>query len=123
MPCEQIWEDRGTVWRHSGRLDFDELMRMILARNMDCRFRYAEYLIHDMSNVTELGVYKGGPEAIATNNVELTGLTPNLKVAIVTNLEKLEALIEQTSQKMQQSSWQIRTFRDFDAAYAWATAK
>ncbi len=123
MHCEQIWEERGGIWRLTGKLEHDDVMRLILDRNLDCRFRKAEYLVHDFLGATDLVLSEGDLSAIVDNEADIAGLAPNLKMAFVTDDERFDQLFERFIEKMQDCSWEIKVFREFEAAYEWATRK
>jgi len=120
MHCKQVWKDGGAVWKLTGNLKYDDLMRLILARNAHCRFRKAEYMIHDFLGVTGIELSEDELGTIADHDKESMGLAPNLRMAFVVTKESYIKRIEQFIEKMKGSSWQIKIFESFDAAYEWA---
>jgi hypothetical protein len=120
MHCKQIWKDGGGVWKFSGVLRFDDIMRLLLKRNSHCRFRKAEYLIQDLEGVTGIELSEAELETLAEYNHDSMGLAPNLKMAFITDQESYQEPLENFIDKMKGSSWQLKVFDRFDAAYEWA---
>lgn len=120
MHCRQIWKDGGGVWKYSGTLKFDGIMRLLLKRNSHYQFRKAEYLIQDLERVTSIELSEAELETLVEYDHDSMGLAPNLKVAFITSQESYRELIENHIDKMRESSWQLKVFDQFDVAYEWA---
>jgi hypothetical protein len=120
MHCREIWKNGGGVWRLTGTLEFDDLLRLILNRNLHCRFRKAEYLINDFQGVTGIELSEDELSTLVDFEKESMGLAPHLKMAFVVNKESYKKLIERFIEKMPGCSWRIAVFDRFDLAYEWA---
>ncbi|MBW2713063.1 MAG: hypothetical protein JRC77_04865 [Deltaproteobacteria bacterium] len=59
MPCEEKWEEEGLVWTLFGDVTGDEILRALLKRNMDCRFRRMQYMIFDFTSMDGYDVSEG----------------------------------------------------------------
>ncbi len=120
MQCKQIWKNGGGVWKLTGTLKFDDVLRLILNRNLHCRFRKAEYLIHDFQGVTGIELSEVELDNLVDYEKEASGLAPNLKMAFVVHQVSYRELVELFIDKMKGCSWRIRIFDRFDLAYEWA---
>ncbi len=123
MHCKQIWKNGGGVWQLTGTLQYDDLLRLLLNRNSHCRFRRAEFMIHDFLGVTGIELSEVELGSIVDYEKESSGLAPNLKMAFVVHQESYKKLVERFIEKMKGCSWEIKIFGRFDLACEWAVAE
>ncbi len=119
MPYEETWEEKGLYWKFTGEVTGYEVLRALLKRDMDCRFRGSRYLIVDFSSIDAFHMVDDEVVKVAEYDSELEGLAPGLKVAIVTEREAVFLKAAVYNQETVDTSWQVRIFSVIDDARQW----
>lgn len=119
MPEEEIWEERGLYWKFSGQATGDQILRALLKRDMDCRFRGMNYMIVDFTSVDEYSMSVADTLKIAEYDSELDGLAPGLRIAIVTTRDEIVEITEFYKQNTAGTSWEVKILPDLSAARNW----
>jgi hypothetical protein len=120
MPLKEIWEEKGLHWKFSGDVTGDEILRALLRRDMDCRFRGMRYLIVDFGKIDAYLVSEDETLKVAEYDAELEGLAPGLRVAIVSERDDVFQSTDVYNDENVETSWKIKIFSELTAARAWA---
>lgn len=119
MPLEETWEEKGLYWKFAGDVTGDEILRALLRRDMDCRFRGMHYLIVDFGEIDAYSVSEDETLKVAEYDAELEGLAPGLRVAIVSEREEVFQRTGVYNDENVDTSWKIELFSELTAARAW----
>jgi hypothetical protein len=119
MPYEETWEEKGLVWKFFGDVTGDEILRALLKRNMDCRFRRMQYMIFDFTSMDGYDVSEGDALKAAEYDAELHGLAPGLRIAIVATRGEVFEMTKLYSKNTTETSWEVKIFPELQLAKNW----
>jgi hypothetical protein len=121
IPEEETWEGKGLYWKFSGEVTGERILRALLKRDMDCRFRGMSYMIVDFSSVEKYVISVDDTLKVAEYDTELDGLAPGLRIAIVTTRDEILESTELYKQNTVGTSWEVGIFPELSVARNWVT--
>ncbi len=119
MPIEETWEEKGLHWKFFGDVSGDEIIRALLKRNMDCRFRRMQYMIFDFTSIEGYDLSDEDALKAAEYDSELHGLAPGLRIAIVATRDDIDKATNLYNQNTLDTSWKVKSFNESQAARDW----
>ena len=120
MPIVEDWQEGGAEFRLVGRLAPDEIRDCVFNYSRDPRADDARYKIVDMRQAEEIDMSLDELGTLGAFQYGHTLSTPNVRLAFVTADGRFDPYIEAYTRLTEESTWQVRTFRDYDEAAAWA---
>lgn len=119
MACEMIWEPHGILFKHSGRVDMDEVTRMNDRMYGDPRFDQIRYQIADYTEVTSNLITRKDASVVGT--LDRTSAVWNIKMLniVVTQDETFLPVVDAYFNMFQGTEWRCRVFKTLDEAYQW----
>lgn len=123
MPFQISWRNQGVEWQFTGRVTGAEIIRTNMEIYGDGRFDDLDYQIVDFSNIDEIQITEDDVKKIAYFDMAASKSNPDLKVAIISQEEKLLSYIGLYAAYMQGIEWDIHIFQNRKMAVEWLQLK
>ena len=120
MAYENNWERNGVVKIFSGSVDGRQVLDSVISVEADKRFDSVRYVINDFSNVVDIDINERDIIRIAAMDRGASVTNPNIRIAVVTNDNRMRDLVQRYGKLMKDSPYQALLFESINEAREWA---
>ena len=117
---ENNWERNGVVKIFSGSVDGRQVLDSVISVEADKRFDSVRYVINDFSNVVDIDINERDIIRIAAMDRGASVTNPNIRIAVVTNDNRMRDLVQRYGKLMKDSPYQALLFESINEAREWA---
>ncbi len=119
MPYNIYWKNKGVRWKFSGAVTSKETLQSNMDIYGDPRFDSLRYQIADFREVERITFNEMDMKKIAYLDQAAAKSNPRIKVAIVSPVETIRAMMEVYAKYSMANPWQTKLFDSIDEAEAW----
>lgn len=120
MAYKNKWERCGVIRVFSGSIDGKQLLDSVISVEEDRRFDSIRYVINDFSNVVNIDINDRDVIRVAAMDRGASVTNPNIRIAVVTNDNRMRDLTQRYGELMKGSPYQALLFGSIDEARNWA---
>jgi len=124
MASNIIWEEKGTLVKHSGTVTNEEVMEMNNIMYGDIRFESITYQIADYTKVTDNLITAADAKVIGTlDRTASVWSSKRMRLAVVTTDEKFVPIVKTYFKEFEGTEWVGRIFETLELAYDWVKSE
>lgn len=114
------WETKGVLKIFSGDISGDEVFNATVEIEADPRFDEITYVINDFLQITSVTVVDKDIARLAAIDRAAARTNPNIRIAVVTQTDRIRESAQQYAEMMKGSPYQARVFDSVEQARDWA---